>query len=71
MSVKITIPQPDVEVTDAPTGVHGTSGVDIFVSRDSKGRTYHGLGMTKNDAVKDAVKKLLDDPHTAEYVRRG
>lgn len=66
-----TIPQPDVEVTDASTGITGASGIDVTISRDGKARSYHGVGVAKNDAVKDAVKKILDDPHTAEYVRRG
>jgi hypothetical protein len=61
---------PPLSPPDVQTTVSGGSA-DIVVSRDNKARSYHGDGKDSSEAVKDAVKKLLDDPHTAEYVRKG
>lgn len=58
------LPRPDI---DAQTSAGGTV-VDIVVSRDGKAKSYHGSGGHNGEAVKEAVRKILDDPQTAEWL---
>ncbi len=32
---------------------------------------WRGVGLTDKAAVEDLVRAMLDDPHTAEFVREG
>lgn len=62
------LPRPDVEVTQGKTD-WGTDQTEIKISRDGKSRTYAGTSYTGSEsATKEAVKKLLDDPTTAEFL---
>lgn len=61
---------PTVDVTpaserdeSAPSG-----SVDIVVHRDGKGRSYRADGGTSVELVKDAVRKVLNDPYSAEWI---
>jgi len=64
-----TPPQPDVSVDIATKD--GKQQVDVVLSRDNKAKSYQGVGSHNAEAVKDVVRKILDDPSTAEYVKRG
>lgn len=68
-SAAISPPMPPPTVDVVVTNNNNT--VDVNITRDGKGRSYRGEGTNTGDAVKDAVKKILDDPYAAEYVRRG
>ena len=66
-----TMPRPDVQVTqtvNTDSGVHDTA---ITVSRDGKQRTWSGAGPISASSTAEAVKKMLDDPYTAEYVKES
>lgn len=65
------LPRPDVTVgstVQAETGTHETA---ITVARDGKQRTWSGSGSSAGASTAEAVKKMLDDPITAEYVKEG
>lgn len=72
----VDLPQPNVDVTIADTlspdgqTVSGKQ-VDVVLSRDGKARSYSSVGSGAAEAVKGVVEKILDDHHTAEYVKRG
>ena len=64
------LPAPTVDVTpaadrdsSAPAG-----SVDVVIHRDGKGRSYRTEGGSTADVVRDAVRKVLADPHTAEWL---
>ena len=66
----VDLSRPTVEVTpasdrdsSAPAG-----SVDVVVSRDGKGRSYRAEGGTSVELVKDAVKKVLNDPYSGEWI---
>ncbi len=63
------LPRPDVEVTSVESD--GGHIVDITVSREGHSRKYEGGrdgGFSRDGAVKDAVRKMLDDPYTLEWI---
>lgn len=64
------LPRPTVNVTPtverdstAPAG-----SVDVVISRDGKAKSYQADGSSVTEVVKDAVEKILNDPHTAEWL---
>jgi hypothetical protein len=64
------LPAPTVDVTpaadrdsSAPAG-----SVDVVISREGKGRSYRTVGGSTVDVVRDAVRKVLNDPYTAEFL---
>lgn len=61
------LPKPTVDVAERDG--YGYKGIDVTVSRDGKSRTWSGTSSTTQGAVRDAVEKMLDDHHTAEYVK--
>lgn len=66
-----TLPRPDVAVNagcEAETGTHHTA---ITVNRDGRARTWSGSGVSPTTSTAEAVKKMLDDPITAEYVKES
>lgn len=62
--------RPTVSVT-TESGVDGTHGTAITVSRDGRQRTWSGSGSSPTASTGEAVQKMLDDPHTAEYVKES
>lgn len=69
--VAATLPRPDVTTTHdtiTGTGAPDFEAVDITISRDNKGKTYTGKGQTIPEAVSEAVKQIINDPQTAEYL---
>jgi hypothetical protein len=65
------IPRPDVMVNhgvEPETGAHSTT---IEVRRDDKSRAWSGTGPSSHASTAEAVKKMLDDPITAEYVKES
>lgn len=59
------LPRPDVSTAPA---ADGSGGIDVVISRDGKAKSYKGEGATREAVVKDVVKKILDDGHTAEWL---
>lgn len=57
-----TPPRPTVQVTD-----QGTKK-ELTIEREGKGKKYEIVGDTTNDKIKDAVEKVLSDPHSAEWL---
>ncbi len=57
------LPRPDVTVTSAPEG-----HTDVIISRDGKARSYRAEGVGVNEKIADAVRKVIADPHTAEFL---
>lgn len=57
------LPRPTVTADSSADG-----SVDVVISRDGKARSYKGEGPTREAVVKDVVKKILDDGHTAEWL---
>lgn len=57
------LPRPDVNVSTNSTG-----GTDVVISRDGKAKSYTSDAASKDEIVKDVVKKILDDPRTAEWL---
>lgn len=58
------LPRPDVTVNKSHQ-----EGTDVVISRDGKAKSYssekpHG----SNDGVKEIVEKILNDPHSAEWL---
>lgn len=70
MRSSITLPRPDVSVTPAtdrdPLAPSGS--VDIVISRDNKAKSYRADGGSTTAIVKDAVEKILNDRHSAEWL---
>lgn len=62
------LPRPDVGVSQRETEVGHE--VDVVISRDGKGKSYTGggAGSSSDGAVKDVIKKILDDPITGEWL---
>lgn len=58
------LPRPTIDVTPSSDGL----GSDVVISRDGKEKKYKGEGSTREGVVKDVVKKILDDPHSAEWL---
>lgn len=65
-----TLPRPDVVVETVPLA-GGACNTAIVVSRDGKARTWSGAGTSSQTSTAEAVKKMLDDPMTAEYVKES
>lgn len=65
-----TLPRPDVNVTHAterdPNAPPGS--MDVVISRDGKAKSYRVVGDTGPAIVKDAVEKVLGDPHSGEWL---
>lgn len=67
---RVEIPPPEVEVTTNDEGK-----THVVVSRTSsdgspRGRSYEIGGATPNEKIQDAVRKVLADPYSAEWVPR-
>jgi hypothetical protein len=45
--------------------------VDVVVSRDGRGRSYRANGGCVTEVVQDAVRKVLADPYSGEWIPRG
>jgi hypothetical protein len=71
--VAVELPAPDVQVTTAtsrdPSAPAGS--VDVVVSRDGRGRSYRANGGCVTEVVQDAVRKILADPYSGEWIPRG
>ncbi len=66
------LPQPEVSAEfTANADPGGKHKLDIVISRDGKGRAYHSEEYTIAETVKGAVDQILNDPYTAEHVRKG
>lgn len=67
-----TLPAADVTAAPASDREPGApwGSVDLVISRGGKARSYRCDGQTVAEVVQDAVRKVLDDPHTAEHIRR-
>jgi len=68
----MSLPRPDVSVTEGVeqtvSGGPDYRAVDVVISRDGKAKSYRGIGVTGSDATKEVIRKILDDPKTAEYL---
>lgn len=65
------LPRPDVTTTHETitgTGAPDFEAVDITISRDNKGKTYTGKGQTIPEAVSEAVKQIINDKASAEWL---
>jgi len=66
------LPRPDVTVDTKTTQDEGDTSpvhqVDVVVSRDNKARSYTGTGSTPSEAIKGAVRKIVDDRGFAEML---
>jgi hypothetical protein len=64
-----TQPRPTVDVTPSPAPEgQPSSGVDIMIHRDGKGRSYRVEGQAAADLVKGAIEKVIADPYSAEWI---
>lgn len=67
------LPRPDVTVTHAterdPNAPPGS--VDVVISRDGKAKSYRATGDSGPTIVADAVKQIISDPRTAEWLPRS
>jgi hypothetical protein len=68
------LPPTDVSVTrDRPTQTQHR--VTVTVKRDGTNhgepKSITGEGETTSEAIRDSYKKFLDDPSSAEYIRKG
>jgi len=68
-----TLPRPDVTVSTGTSDGGSTIDSNIVVTQDGKSRSWAGNAPTIQDSVKEGIKKMLDDPVTAEYLpaKRG
>ena len=65
-------PLPRPTVTAESTQDGGAHRIDVTVSREAgKERTYTGVGSSVAGAAREVVEKLLADPHSAEFVKKG
>lgn len=64
-----TLPRPNVTVTTIEAD--GQASSTITVERDGKQRVWTGSGPIVPSATAEAVKKMLDDPITVEYVKES
>jgi hypothetical protein len=67
--VAVDLPPPTVDVTPAVNDA--TGALDVVVHRDGKGRSYRAEGTSSVELVKDAVRKVLADPYSAEWVPKA
>ena len=65
------LPAPTVDVTPTTDTSAPSGSVDIVVHRDGKGKSYRAEGGTSVELVKDAVKKVLADPYSGEWIPKG
>lgn len=70
-AAEITPPTIDVTPASERDASAPSGSVDIVVHRDGKGRSYRAEGGTPVDLVKDAVRKVLADPYSAEWLPKG
>lgn len=64
------LPRPTVTAESTQEGT--ATRIDVTVTREAgKERTYVGVGSTPAGAAREVVEKLLNDPHSAEFVKRG
>ena len=64
------LPRPTIssESVSRPDGVRETI---VTASRDGKSRSWKVEGHGEADVARKVAQKILDDHHSAEYVRRG
>lgn len=67
----MTDPLPRPTITSSGSYDNGKHKVDVTVARDGKSRVYTGTGSSVEAVGRDLVEKVLDDYHSAEYVKRG
>jgi hypothetical protein len=60
------LPRPDVTVTHNEDD--GKS--HVVISRDGKGKSYEITGTSPDDKIKGVVEKIIQDPHTLEWIPR-
>ena len=60
------LPEPTVTARVKSNGDNHRA--EVVISRDGKDRNYTGRGSDPDAAVADAVKQIIVDPHTSEYV---
>jgi hypothetical protein len=65
-------PLPRPTVTSESPQTDGAHRIDVTVAREAnKARSYTGVGSSVAGAARDLVEKILGDPHSAEFVKRG
>ena len=62
------LPEPKVEAKVAPADVGHVANITISRDGTGKARNYKGSGSDADTAVADAVRQIIVDPHTSEYV---
>lgn len=62
------LPRPDIQSSTGSFDDGTTVHTDVVVSRDGKGKSYRGEGSSEAARTRDVVKKILEDPHTAEWL---
>lgn len=62
------LPRPTVEVTPTQDPSAPSGSVDVVISRDGKATSHRADGSSTTEIVKDAVRKVLDDHRTAEWL---
>lgn len=64
------LPKPTVTAEGTQEGT--AHRIDVTVSREgAKTRTYTGVGSSPAGAARELVEKMLDDPTSAEFIRKG
>lgn len=64
------LPRPTVTSKSSQDG--DAHSISVTITRESgKGRVYTGVGSSVSGAARDLVEKMLEDPHSAEFVKKG
>lgn len=65
------LPPADV-VVNTSTKMGGDVRIDVSVSRGgASSRSFSGEGANVSEAERDLLKKVFDEPASAEYIRRS
>lgn len=56
-------------VTSESSADAGVQKINVTVTRDGKARSWSGAGTSVAGAARDLVEKMIEDHHTAEYVK--
>lgn len=69
----VDLPRPKIDVTQSTTNnsepTVNSTHVNVVISRDGKGKSYHGTGTNTVEVVKDVVEQILNDPYTGEWIK--
>lgn len=68
MSKREPMPRPDVAVTPSVDVNAPPGSVDIVISRDGKATSHRATGGSTTEVVKDAVRQIINDGRTAEWL---